>query len=196
MNAPDDESAAFDALLAELDGLLDQYDPGALEPDRVVREIMQERARQRPLFERAVEHATAGLERFPNNGELLRRRGFALCRIVTPDGVYPRLEEAKRDLRAILRFEPNNIRAGFDLLHMLFTFSGLDDAEVATIAEQLAAQAQDLMLSARTLQIRALLYARKKDEAERLAATWTRLFPDDRDLAAAIGEFSDLIDDE
>lgn len=42
------------------------------------------------------------------------------------------------------------------------------------------------MLSARTLQIHALIDADREEQARELAATWTRLFPDDEELEGAM----------
>jgi hypothetical protein len=51
-------------------------------------------------------------------------RAAARCRIVTPEGDFPELELAEQDLRTILEFDPDNLKTGFELLDMLFTFNG------------------------------------------------------------------------
>lgn len=175
----------FEEHLREIDELLDRYEPAQLEPDRTIREVLLERATQRPLLERIVDIATRRLEAFPANGELLRRRAFARCRIMTETGESPFLAEAEADLRAILAFEPENLRGALDLLGELYTFSGLNDDEVAEIAEELARRAQEAMIAARALQIRALADGGREEEAREVAAVWTRLFPDEDELVAA-----------
>jgi hypothetical protein len=119
---------------------------------------------------------------------LLRRRAYALCRIVTDGLEFPFIEDAARDLRAILAFEPNNLRPALDLTQELFTHGGFEDADTAEIAEELAMRAQAMMLEARALQVRALVYADRPDEAQAVASSWRRLFPDHEGLVAAAKE--------
>jgi tetratricopeptide (TPR) repeat protein len=168
----------FEILLNEIDVLLESYNPGELAPDRVVSEIFAERAKQRPIFEKVVQLTTSGLEKYPYNSELLRRRAYARCRIVTPDGEYPELELAEKDLRTILKLDPNNLRAGFELLEVMFTFSGMDDKEVAEVAGEFAERSERLLLKNLTLQIKALGYAGEYTKAEEVYRRWIKLFPD------------------
>jgi hypothetical protein len=185
------DAERFTALLRQIDEVLDRYDDGGAEPgsDRTLGEVFRYRAAQRHVLERAVGLATAALSEFPHNGELLRRRGLARCRIVTETGEHPALAEGEADLRTMLRFEPNTLAGGIDLLGELFAFSGLEDLEVAGIAEQLAERAQALMLQARTLQVRALAYAGRPQQAREVAETWMRLFPDTHELEDAAASY-------
>src|SRR5262245_34222140 len=105
----------FTNLLNEIDTLIQSYDPGELAPDRIIGEVFAERAKQRPILEKAVQLATDGLEKYPYNTELLRRRSCARSRIVTPECEYPELELAEKDLQTILEFDPNNLYAGLEL---------------------------------------------------------------------------------
>jgi hypothetical protein len=73
----------FIKLIEEIESILESYDPGELTPDKIVGEIFKERAKQRPILEKAVQLATEGLEKYPFNAVLLRMRAAARCRIVT-----------------------------------------------------------------------------------------------------------------
>lgn len=92
------EDEQFSTLLNEIDELLEQYDPGELHPDHILGELIQYRAAQRPLFEQAIHLCTEGLNRFPRNGELLSRRGYAYARVVTDEMEYLLITEADQDL--------------------------------------------------------------------------------------------------
>jgi tetratricopeptide (TPR) repeat protein len=175
----------FISLLEQIDLQLDQYSPGVLGPDRVVREIFEERAQQRPLLEKVVQMITEALERYPFNSELLRRRAYARSRIVTSDGEYPELELAENDLRTILKFDPNNLRAGAALLEDMFTYSGMEDADVAEIAEEFASRAEKLLLRFRALQIRACGYAGDHAKADAIYKKSLNIFPDSASLKSA-----------
>lgn len=172
-------------LLDEIDDILEDYSPGELRPERIVKDIIAERAAQRPVLERAVELATGGLDHYPLNPELLRRRAWARCRIVTPDGLYPELEAAERDLRLILELDPDNLAVAFDLLDEMFTFSGMADADVAEVSGELAERAAKLLVRLRALQIRALGYAGRHDEAAKLYDESIGMFPLSEDLKSA-----------
>lgn len=168
----------FEVLLNEIDALLESYNPGELTPDRVVNEIFAERAKQRPTLERVVQLTTSALEKYPYNSELLRRRAWARCHIVTPDGEYPGLELAEKDLQTILKLDPNNLQAGFELIEAMFTFSGMDDIDVAEVAEEFAERSKRLLLNNLALQIKALGYAGEHAKAAEVYGRWIKLFPD------------------
>jgi len=175
----------FTNLLNEIDTLIQSYNPGELAPDRIVGEIFAERAKQRPTLEKAVQLATDGLEKYPYNTELLRRRAYARRHIVTPEGEYPELELAEKDLRTVLDFDPNNLYAGLDLLEAMFTFSGMEDKDVAEVAQEFAAKSERLLLYNRALQIRALGYAGEHSKAKEVYNEWIKLFPDSELLKSA-----------
>lgn len=100
-----------------------------------------------------IELATLGLDAYPNNAEMLRRQALANCRIVTEKGDSPFLAEGEADLRTLLAFEPHNLRGALNLLGELFTFSGLEDSEVAWILDHPSPQPR--AQSSRELGIRA-----------------------------------------
>jgi tetratricopeptide (TPR) repeat protein len=164
---------------------LESYQPGDLSPDRVLRDIFAERAKQRPLFEKVVQLATEGLEKYPFNAELLRRRALARSYIVTPQIEYPELELAEVDLRTILEFDPDNIHAGFDLLEAMYIFSGMENKDVAEVAEEFATRAESLLLNLRALQIKAYGYAGEHTKAKEVYQLWIKLFPESKLLKAA-----------
>ncbi|MGH9755085.1 MAG: hypothetical protein ACREA2_20090 [Blastocatellia bacterium] len=165
-------------LIEEIESILDSYDPGELAPDKIIGEIFKERAKQRPIMEKAVQLATEGLEKYPFNAVLLRMRAFARCRIVTPEGEFPQLELAEQDLQTILDVDPDNLKTGFELLDMLFTFSGMKDKDVAEVAQKFASMAEELLLHNLALQIKALGYAREHNNAEEVYNQWIKRFPD------------------
>jgi tetratricopeptide (TPR) repeat protein len=179
------EAENFKALLDEIDALLDSYIPVVLEPDRILGDMFAERAKQRGIFDRAVQLATEGLEKYPFNIELLRRRSFARIQIVTANGEYPELELGEADLRTILEFDPNNLLAASDLIEMMFTFSGMEDSDVAEVAENFSLRAEKLLIANRALQIKALGYADKHEEADEVYNYWMKLFPDSELLTKA-----------
>jgi tetratricopeptide (TPR) repeat protein len=179
------EIERFKTLLEQIDLVLDSYTPRDLSPDRIIQEIIAERAEQRSILEKAIQLATEGLEKYSFNSELLRRRAYARCHIVTPDGEYPELELAEKDLRAILELDPNNLYAGLDLLEEMFTFSGMEDKDVAEVAEEFATRAERLLLNNRALQIKAYGYAGEYTKAEEVYNHWIKLFPESESLKAA-----------
>ncbi len=181
MNAIED----FKSLLEQIDALLERYDPGELEPDRIVRELFEERAQQRPLLEEAVSLATEGLNRFPFNSELLRRRAWARAHIVTPNGSYPEIALAVEDLRAILAFDPNNLGGTAALLEDMFTFSGMENSEVAGMAGYLAARAGDVLECCLALQIRSHAYADEHAQAKEVYNKAIIHFPDSEQIQEA-----------
>ncbi len=185
---PQQDSAAFDALLARLDELIARHD-GVHPAGRGNASASLSDAARLGLLVEVVEKATEGLERFPRNGELLRRRAYALCRLAPPGTGDARVADAQEDLQCALQFEPTNLRLALDLLGELFAFDGLQDDEVADVAEALAEQSEQLMLEARALQVRALLYAERAGEARSLAARWSRLFPGNDELGSVIRDF-------
>jgi hypothetical protein len=65
--------------------------------------------------------------------ELLRRRGFALCRVLTEQMEYSRAAEGIEDLYAILAFDPNALRAALDLIneHWLSLFPDYEELQEA-----------------------------------------------------------------
>jgi hypothetical protein len=186
----------FKALLDEIDMLLERYDPGEPTPDKIIRDILLERAKQRPILQRAIQLASQGLEQYPFNSELLWRRAWAQYRIVTPDGTFPELESAEQDLQIILTIDPNNLYAGTELLEMMFTFSGMENSHVAEVAEEFACRAERVLLNMRALQIKALGYARKHEDAEHLYQHWIGLFPDADILTAAKEDADSMRGDE
>lgn len=175
----------FKALLDKIDSILESYDPGELRPDRVIGEIIKERAGQRPIFDKAIQLATEGLKEYPYNPELLHRRAYARCLIVTPEGEHPELEAAEQDLRMILELDPNNLLAGYELLDAMFTYSAMEDEDVAKVSEEFASRAERILLELRALQIKALGYADKHDEADKLYKHWIQLFPKSEHLESA-----------
>lgn len=182
----------FVSLLAEIDSLLDSYHPGSIEPDRILGDIFAERSLQRPMLEKVVELATEGLEKFPFNAELLRRRAFARSRIVTPDMSYTELELAEQDLRSVLKVEPNNLHAAFDLLDVLFTFSGMEDDEVAELAGSCATKAESILLHIVALQIKALGHAGDHVASQTVYDLWNQRFPESEALQTAKADADSL----
>ena len=96
---------------------------------------------------------------------------------VTSEGTYPFLDEAEREFRQLLRLSPGNLSAACQLLDILFTFSGLSDAEVADVADNLASKAEQLLLDLRALQIRALVYGDQHVRAQQVCQEWSARFP-------------------
>ncbi len=180
----------FKDLLDKIDALLESYDPGELEGDKLVREIFVERASQRPIFEEAISLATEGLESFPFNPELLRRRSYAYSRVVTEEAEFPYLDEAEEDLRAILEFNPGDLTTLLDLLSDMFTYSAMEDEEIAKLAGSLAKDAERVLLCFRALQIEAFDNAEKHLEALAVLETWSKIFPKSRELKAAKANLS------
>ncbi|MHC4865611.1 MAG: hypothetical protein ACYTEX_16110 [Planctomycetota bacterium] len=172
-------------LLDKIDNVLRSYDPGEPRPDQIIGEIIKERASQRPTFEEAIQLATEGLRQYPYNSELLRRRAFARCLIITPEGEHPELEAAEEDLRMILELDANNLCGVFELLDAMFSHSAMEDDRVAEVAGELASRTQTLLLQVRALQIKALGYADKHDEADRVYKRWIELFPKSEYLKSA-----------
>jgi tetratricopeptide (TPR) repeat protein len=186
----------FIKLIEEIESLLDSYDPGELTPDKIIGEIFKERAKQRPILEKAVQLASEGLEKYPFNAVLLRMRATARCWIVTPEGEFPELEMAEQDLQTILEFDPNNLKTGFELLDMLFTFSGMEDKDVAEVAQKFAAMAEELLLHNLALQIKALGYANEHSNAEEVYNRWIKLFPDSEVLKSAKADSDSMKPDQ
>lgn len=176
----------------KLDALLDSYQPGEIVPDKMLGEIFVERAAQRPMLEQVVQLATEGLQRYPYNAELLRRRAYARSLIVTPEGEYPELTLAEGDLRTLLALEPNHLYAGLELLEMMFVFSGMEDGEVAEVAGELGRRAEQVLIGYRALQIKALGYAGESERAEQVYSQWMKVFPDSESLRAAKADVDDL----
>lgn len=179
------EFTKFTELLKQIDVTLDRYNPGKISPDKVLGEIIAERAKQRPTLEKAIQLASEGLTRYPFNAELLRRRAFARCRVVTPEGNYPELDAAEEDLRMILEYDPNNLYAALDLLEIMFTFSGMKDSDLAEVADKLAPRAEKLLLGFRSLQIKALSHAGKNVQVDEVYERWSKLFPESTILQSA-----------
>ena len=182
----------FQALLARIDDLLNQYDPGECKPDQIIGEIVKQRAEQRSILEEAVQLASDGLVSYPLNPQLLYRRAWARCRIVAPEWDYPELESAEQDLRAVLSVDPDNFVAGAELLDSMFTFSGMEDSEVADVARTLAESAEHFLLRLKSLQISALAYADELAQARSEYDTWIRLFPDSAYLDSAKKDIESL----
>ena len=175
-------------ILESIDTLLDSYEPGELDPDRLVREVFAQRASQRPTLEKVVVIATEALEKYTFNSELVRRRAFAKTLIVTPDGEYPFLESADADYRLLLDLNPSDFFTTAELLEVIFTFSRLEDSEVAQIADDAASKAEKMLLNLRGLQIKALGYADQHSEAEQLYRAWSTRYPDAEVLESAIAD--------
>ncbi len=180
-----DDADNLRKLLDDIDHILESYDPGELDPDRVLADILTQRADQRPVLDKAVELATEGLKAYPFNPELLRRRAWARCCIVTSQGEHPEIEAAEQDLRTILKLDPYNLKAGFQLLDAMFTFSAMEDSDVAEVAAEFAERAESILLDLRALQIIALGYADEHAEADELFSHWISLFPDSESLRTA-----------
>lgn len=175
------DAAEFDALLAEIDELIVRHEAATQSCSRGPVETSSR------MLAEVVAKATEGLARFPRNGELLRRRAYATCRLSADQNL--RLLEAQEDLQEALQYEPTNLRLALDLMGELFAFDGLEDDEVARVAGALADQAEQLMLEARALQIRALLFAERTGEAADLTETWQGRYPDSDELKEAVNEF-------
>jgi hypothetical protein len=75
---------------------------------------------------------------------------------------------------------------------MLFTFSGMEDKDVAEVAQQFAAMAEELLLQNLALQIRALAYADEHSKAEEVYNQWIKLFPDSKVLKFAKADSDSL----
>lgn len=174
-----EDAAEFDTLLAEIDDLIVRHEAAARSRGPAETESR--------LLAEVVSKSSEGLGRFPRNGELLRRRAYATCRLSSHEGL--RLLEAQEDLQEALQYEPTNLRLALDLMGELFAFDGLEDDEVAKVAGALAEQAEQLMLEARALQIRALLFAERTGEAADLTETWQSRYPDSDELKEAVNEF-------
>lgn len=175
----------FTKLLKEIDALLDSYKTSKLTDDRVVKDIFKERAEQRSILEIVVNKCNDGLKKYPFNVELLRRRAFASSLIVTNKGNYPKLNQAEKDLRDILEIETNHLTAGLELLELIFTFSGMEDKDVAKKADVLSKKAKNIFIGFLALQIKALAYADRISEAKKLYNTWNKIFPDSKDFKSA-----------
>jgi hypothetical protein len=67
----------------------------------------------------------------------------------------------------------------------MFTFSGMEDKDVAEVAQEFAAKSESLLLRNRALQIRALSYAGEHSKAEEVYNQWIKLFPDSELLKSA-----------
>ena len=119
------DAADFDTLVAELDELI-------LSHESATSSCSRDGEERSPLLIEVAELATAGLERFPRNGELLRRRAYALCRLSPGDDEC--VGDSRDDLQEALQFEPTNLRLALDLMGELFAFDGVGDQEVADVA--------------------------------------------------------------
>jgi len=172
-------------ILKEIDFILDSYKTSKLTDERVIKDIFKERAEQRPILEKVITKCNAGLKKYPFNIEFLRRRAFASSLIVTSKGNYPKLNQAEKDLRNILEIEPNHLTAGLELLELIFTFSGMEDKDVAEKAAVLSKKAQNIFLGYLALQIKALAYADSITKAKNLYNMWIKIFPDSKDLKGA-----------
>ncbi len=172
-------------LLKEIDTLLDSYKTVKLTDERVVKDIFNDRAEQRPILEKVINKCSDGLKKYPFNVEFLRRRAFASSLIVTNKGNYPKLNLAEKDLRDILEIEPNNLVAVLELLELLFVFSGMEDKEVAKKANALSKKAQNIFIGYLALEIKALAYSNSLTKAKKLFGTWIKIFPDSKYLKAA-----------
>ncbi len=91
---------------------------------------------------------------------------------------YPEIELAEDDLRVVLAVEPNNLHAAFELLDAMFTFSGMDDKEVAELAEFCTRKAESILLQTISLQIKALGYASEHVDAQAVYDCWIHRFPE------------------
>src|SRR5262249_26386511 len=118
------ELQEFRKLIEEIESLLESYASSVeLDPTKKTHEIFEERSKLSPILEKAIQLATEGLERYPFNAVLLRLRAIARCHVVTPDGKYTEIGLAEQDLRTVIEFDPDNLKACSELLDMLFTFS-------------------------------------------------------------------------
>ena len=180
-------------ILSKIDKKLDSYDQGALEPDEMVQKVFEHRAQQSPVLYSAIADCNTALEKYLFNSELLRRRAFLRTLIVTPDGEYPELEQAKEDLDLLIDLDPNNLYAFLDLLEAMFTFSGIEDSDVANMAEELAESSKNLMLHFKALQIKALAYADRNSESDSVFNDIIRLYPDCTSLINAKADADSLI---
>jgi tetratricopeptide (TPR) repeat protein len=178
--------------LKEIDEVIERYDPGEPKPEQVVGEIIDCRAKQRPILTKAIELATQGLEIFEFHPALLRRRAFVRSFMMNEEREYPELKGAEDDLQAILEYDSDHIGAGQDLLEIMFTYNEMEDSKVAEVAAEFAQRAQKILLALRALQIKALAYADKHQEAQTLYEQWSRLFPDSEVLRNAKKEADEL----
>jgi hypothetical protein len=74
----------------------------------------------------------------------------------------------------------------------MFTHSDMEDDRVADVAGELASRTETLLLHLRALQIKALGYADKHDEALKVYKHWIELFPQSEHLKSAKVEADQL----
>lgn len=139
--------------------------------------------------------ATDGLKQYPYNSQLLRRRAYARCRIVTSEGEFTELQAAEEDLRMILAIDPTNLYAAFDLLEDMFKFSGMEDSEVAEATGTLAIKAENLLLKFIALQIKSLAYAKDFTKADQIYFHWISMFPDSEYLLSTKDDIESIRED-
>ncbi len=171
--------------IKQIDKILDVYNPGDLKPSTVFKDIINHRSNQNLNVQKGIDLASKALEKFPFNPELLRRRGFLKSLLVDLKTGYLDLPGAEKDLRAVLKIDPNNLYVASDLLDLMFHFSSIEDAEVAKLADEFAGRAQKLLEWLRSLEIMALSYADKIPEAKKKYEKWIKIFPKSKEMKRA-----------
>ena len=79
---------------------------------------------------------------------------------------------------------------------MAFSFSAMENKDVAEVAQQFAAMAEELLLRNLALQIRALGYAREHSNADEVYNQWIKLFPDSDVLKSAKADSDSMKPDQ
>jgi hypothetical protein len=175
------------SVLARIDRLLDSYRPPVITPKRLVGDILRERAAQAGIFKRAEAVATKALEEFPLQPQLLLRRARAKRGIIEGHS-FPQAKSAEDDLRLVLKVDPDNYEVALELIDLLFTHSGIEGSDAADVAGAMVEKAARSLRNFVSLQIRALAYAERHEEMERLYRKWSRVFPESGALRDAHGE--------
>lgn len=179
-------------ILDKIDKLFASYKPGEIHPDKLVKDIFKDRAKQQNIFKEVIQLANEGLKQFPYNTELIRRRALARTMLVTQKGEYPQLIKAEKDFRTILKLDPNNQIAALDLLELMYDFSVLEDEEIAKLSAHFAQGAENVLLNLRSLEIKALAYANKIKQARAKYDHWSKLFPNSKYLKEALKIINDF----
>jgi len=78
-----------------------------------------------------------------------------------------------------------NVGEGPELLELIFTFSGMEDNEVAEKAKVLSIKAQNIFIGFIALQIKALAYGNNISKAQKLYSKWIKIFPNSKDLKSS-----------
>lgn len=188
-----EQLAAFRSTLERIDAILDAYSPPALVPDRPMAEIFDYHSAHQGDLAEAVALATEALKSYPLHPALLLRRAAAQAMMRSGD-LSAHAEAAQADLQLALFVDDSNYEASGRLLHLLFTFSIMEDADVAAAADQLAERVTRDLLATRALQIRALGYADRLPEARELYSRWSQMYPSSKVLKEAFDDAAELSD--